>query len=328
MGGFLRTTVVAGLSVAAGSWLGLGQPDPRAFLVEPTQEVRRAEPSPPPSDFAPLLHHEDDSAVGGLAPWHALNPDASTSRAWLLAEGPTRIPGRRIVTFTFDDGPMPGPTGSILRLLAKHKVKATFFVIGRYLDGDDERAVECRKLVQREIEAGHIVGNHTHDHENLAKLTATQMLEQIDRGQQSIQAAIGKRPIFFRPPYGKLTEFAQREIAARNLDVILWSVEAQDMERDDVDAMFKDILSQIDFKEGGIVLLHDARKTTVAVLKKLLEHMRGHRWNPERPERGGYEIVDLPQYLRETAASPQPYASREELEKARAGRGRRPPGES
>jgi hypothetical protein len=100
------------------------------------------------------------------------------------------------------------------------------------------------------------------------------------------------------------------------------------MERDDVEAMTSEILAEIDFKDGGIVLLHDAKKTSVAVLQKLLEHMRDRRWNPRHPERPGYEIVDLPQYLRETAAEPQPFESREELEKARAARGRREPSES
>lgn len=323
MGGFLRLFAVATLSVAAGSWLGLGRPS--ADVLSATRPPKTIED--PPRDFAPLPH-DDANAVGGITPWHALNPDASISRAWLVAEGPIRTPGRRIVTFTFDDGPMPGPTGSILKLLAKHKVRATFFVIGRYLDGDDDRAIDCKKLVKRELAAGHLVGNHTHDHQNLMKLTGTQMLAQIDRGSASLERTTGKRPIFFRPPFGKLDELGQREVAARNLDLVLWSVEAQDMERDDVDAMYTEILSQIDFKDGGIVLLHDAKKTSVSVLQKLLEHMRDRRWNPSHPERTGYDIVDLPQYLRETAAAPQPFESREELEKTRATRGRRPPGES
>ena len=57
----------------------------------------------------------------------------------MLAEGPAHAPddGRRVVTFTFDDGPFPETTPAILEILAKHRVRATFFWIGRYLDGDD-----------------------------------------------------------------------------------------------------------------------------------------------------------------------------------------------
>jgi hypothetical protein len=76
-------------------------------------------------------------------------------------------------------------------------------------------------------------------------------------------------------------------------------------------------VGQIEYKEGGIVLLHDIRWTSIAALKELLGWLNEHRWDPKKPSRLGYEIVDLPTYLHEVAAAPLPFASRDELERAR-----------
>ncbi|MEO6418745.1 MAG: hypothetical protein ABIP39_05030, partial [Polyangiaceae bacterium] len=68
---------------------------------------------------------------------------------------------------------------------------------------------------------------------------------------------------------------------------------------------------------GGIVLLHDIRRSTAPTTAKLLAWLRQRRFDPARPERIGYQVVDLPTYLKATAAHPQPYADRSALEAAR-----------
>jgi hypothetical protein len=94
------------------------------------------------------------------------------------------------------------------------------------------------------------------------------------------------------------------------------------MKREDSHQMFREITRALDYKEGGIVLLHDIRFTSVAVLRELLPWLDEHKWDPKRPHRVGYEVVDLPTYLRAAAANPQPYESREELDKVREQRSR------
>jgi peptidoglycan/xylan/chitin deacetylase (PgdA/CDA1 family) len=239
--------------------------------------------------------------------------DADIMSAWRLAQGPHRKPGdkRRLVTLTFDDGPFPETTPKVLALLAKYEIHATFFVIGRYLDGDGERAQASRDVLRSIVAAGHLVGNHTHDHSLLTTISHTQVLEQIDRGAASIERAIGKMPILFRPPFGQLDDFGQEAVRERQLDVVLWNMEAQDMERDDTQAMFRELVFQLENKQGGIVLLHDIRWTSVDILKKLLVYLDAHRYDPERPGRAGYEIVDMPAYLREVEASPPRTRSRD-----------------
>ena len=331
----LRAVFFAG-SLAAGSWLGLGKPsvedgrsmvaqakasaDAQAQVSADAKAAAKARADGDrPADFAPLPQLHDPKSFPSMRPWPELNPDASLTKAWMVAEGPKYAPGngRRLVTLTFDDGPFPETTPAVLRVLAKHKVHAAFFVIGRYLDGDEPRAKASRETLQAVVAAGHLVGNHTHDHAKLTSVTHTQVLEQIDEGAASIERATGKRPILFRPPFGELDEFGRAAVRERGLDLLLWSVEKSDMRRGDSHEVFRELVGQIEYKEGGIVLLHDIRWTSIKALKELLGWLHDHRWDARHPARLGYEIVDLPTYLREVAAAPLPYDSRDELERAR-----------
>lgn len=275
-----------------------------------------------PADLGALPQLHDPKNFPSPRPWPELNPEASIPKAWMVAEGPKYSPGngRRLITLTFDDGPFPETTPTVLRVLAKHKVHAAFFVIGRYLDGEEPRAVASRETLQKVAAAGHLIGNHTHDHARLTGITHTQVLEQIDQGAASIERATGKRPILFRPPFGELDDFGRSAVRERGLDLLLWSVEKSDMRRGDSHEMFRELVGQIEYKEGGIVLMHDIRWTSVHALKELLGWLHDHRWDARHPARLGYEIVDLPTYLREVASSPLPYASRDELEKSRQSR--------
>jgi peptidoglycan/xylan/chitin deacetylase (PgdA/CDA1 family) len=317
--GLIRS-LVAAASLAAGSWVGLRAPvPPPPAPVAPAEADPAGRELPRAIDPLPTVH---ETNAADIPPWPRLNPEASITKAWRLAEGPHRKPGdkRRLVTLTFDDGPFPETTPRVLSLLEQYNVRATFFVIGRYLVGDGERARATREVLAKIVEGGHLVGNHTYDHALLTAISHTQVLEQIDRGASAIERAIGKKPILFRPPFGELDEFGQEAASARGLEVLLWSVEAKDMERDDPQEMFRDIVRQLSYNEGGIVLLHDIRWSSVKILKKLLAYLDARRWDPNRPDRMGYEIVDLPTYLRAVAeAPPQPGARNP---KARAARER------
>ncbi len=231
------------------------------------------------------------------------------SRAWLLAEGPAREQASpRLVTLTFDDGPDPDTTPTVLRLLDKHHVRAAFFFIGRYLDGNKRRAVRSRAVARDVAAAGHLIGSHTHDHELLTTMTHTRVLDQIDDGTASIERAIGRHADLFRPPYGQLDAFGEKAIADRHLGLVLWSVEAGDMQDPDENEVFSHLVEQLDYAAGGLVLLHDVKWPNVRVLARLLDWLDAKK----------YSVVDLPTYFRETRAHPQPYASRKELEDARA----------
>ncbi len=333
MSSALRAVLFSGF-LAAGTWIGLGKPsanDGRALVDEAlrraaakaeehaitkapvaTRDEETEYPSPPT--------RRDGEPTPSRRPWPELNAEASLERAWMVAEGPRygAESGRRLVTLTFDDGPSPETTPKVLRVLAKHNVHATFFVIGRYVDGDEPRAKASREVLKQIVAEGHLVGNHTHDHVRLTTVTPTQVLDQIDQGAASIEHVTGRRPILFRPPFGELDDFGRAAVRERGLDLVLWSIEKRDMQRSDSIAMFRELASQIEYKGGGIVLLHDIRRSSLPALRELLGWLRDREWDPSNPGRVGYEIVDFPTYVREVASAPQPFATRDELERARS----------
>lgn len=290
-----------------------------------------AEASPPLRDFARVdlsAPPPPGVAEASPGPGAGTNPEASVARAWLLAEGPEPPPGdgRRYVTFTFDDGPFVETTPAILRVLAQRRVRAAFFVVGQYLEGTSERAVSSRRVLHDLAAAGHIVGNHTKNHKLLPSLSRADAAAQIDEDSALIAQATGASPRYFRPPYGQLDATGSALVRERKLELVLWSVEAEDMRHDDPEAMAKRIEAQLERNGGGVVLLHDIRPATLPTLKLVLAYLQDRKWSARRPERYGFTIVDLPTYLKQTQASPRPYASREELENARraAARLRRP----
>ncbi|MFO0668307.1 MAG: polysaccharide deacetylase family protein [Polyangiaceae bacterium] len=317
------------LALVVGSWVGLGRPDGNRLRDSAVRIASRALPSVKPADapeappapaLTPLSPLASGSDLPDPVPWPRLNPQVSASRAWLLAEGPERPDesGRRLVTFTFDDGPSPETTPVVLKTLDRYGVTASFFLIGRYLDGDEPRQAQSRDLARRILASGHLIGNHTHDHSLLTAGTREAALRQIDAGEASIERTIGRTPILFRPPYGGLDAFTEDILRRRGAELVLWSIEAGDMTREDDDGLADSITQQIDYAGGGTILLHDVRWVTARALPKILDWLKKRAWDPTRPERVGYEIVDLPTYLRETGARPQPFADRAELERARS----------
>lgn len=303
--GLVSRALVLGAAFAAGTWVGL-RPPKRAPAAEP-----------PKAESAPSPLPVDPSALPDPVPWPRTNPDCSLHRAWLLAEGPAPDrDGRRLVTFTFDDGPTTDVTPQVLRALRRHGVAATFFFVGQSLRGKPEYARAARAVAADVAAAGHLVGSHTGTHALLTQIDHTRALAEIDDGIDTVAGALGKRPVLFRPPYGQLDAFGEGALRARGLELVLWSVAADD--KKDEASMFESLRDQLEYAGGGVVLMHDTRPETAGALGRLLDWLRARRFDPARPKRTGYDVVDLVTYLRATAAHPQPYADRAALEKARA----------
>lgn len=326
MFGTVRFLAVLAVATVLGSWIGLGSPRPNELKrsrlerkVDPSQAIEGTKAIDPTAEgtWTPPFEHATPAA---RSPFPRLNPEASCKRAWLLAEGPYRAPDdkRHSVTLTFDDGPFPETTPSVLRLLEKYGVRATFFVLGRYLDGDSERAVLTREVLADIARRGHLIGNHTKDHELLTRINHTEVLAQIDDGAASIERVTGQRPVLFRPPYGQLDMWGMKLVKDKHLELVLWNIEARDMKESDPDRMVAELVRELEIAGGGIVLLHDIRPSTIPVLSRLLAWLHERRPERDHPEQGGWNIVDLPTFYAETEAAPQPFADRIELEHARA----------
>src|SRR3954454_14720254 len=109
------------------------------------------------------------------------------------------------VAMTFDDGPSATLTPKLLDLLAAPRMKATFFVLG-------EMVAEHPEILARAAREGHEIASHSWSHPNLAKMSQEGVRSQLQRTDDGINSAIGKRPTLFRPPYGSITEHQKKWI--------------------------------------------------------------------------------------------------------------------
>ena len=160
------------------------------------------------------------------------------------------------LALTYDDGPNDPHTLRLLEVLAKHNVKATFFLIGRY--------VEQRPGIVREVvNEGHVVGNHTFSHPNLIFASARQTRTQLQECQQAITQAIGQHSPLFRPPFGGRRPGTLRIARSLGLVPVMWNVSGQDWKGYSADEIKQRIRRQL--RGGDVILLHDGSHIDMGV---------------------------------------------------------------
>lgn len=154
---------------------------------------------------------------------------------------------RRGIVLTFDDGPNEQYTPQLLDLLAEHRIKAVFFVVGRH-------AERHAGLLRRMHAEGHAIGIHHYDHHSLWRLTPPGARREIRRTAAVIERITGCRPRFYRPPYGRLT--AALPAVAKPYEVILWTHILGDWKTETCDTKLLQRLRAVP-DDGSIVVLHD-----------------------------------------------------------------------
>ena len=171
----------------------------------------------------------------------------------------------KVVALTFDDGPHPEHTPKILDVLARHGVKATFFVIG-------ERAEAHPEIVRRIIAEGHLVGNHTYSHSNrFPWMRDEKMREDIHWCDVVLQRITGRTPVLFRPPFGVTNPPLARAIGNR-YTVAGWDVRSLDtMAKWPRTRVFERVCRRL--RPGSVVLMHDDRPEGDALLEMILTHL-------------------------------------------------------
>lgn len=131
--------------------------------------------------------------------------------------------GRHTVALTYDDGPSPRNTPALLELLAKHDVRATFFLIGNHVRKHPE-------IARAVVAAGHAVGNHTDMHPALARKSEERIRVELETCQKTLQDVLGVRAALFRPPYGSRRPAVFRILRELDLTPVMWNVTAVDWE--------------------------------------------------------------------------------------------------
>jgi len=204
-------------------------------------------------------------------------------------------PGARQLALTYDDGPNHPHTLRLLEVLARHNVKATFFVIGRHLK---QRPDIARELVR----AGHIVGNHTFSHPNLIFASARQTAMQLRDCEQALTDAVGEHSRLFRPPFGGRRPATLKIARALGLEPVMWNVTGWDWKGKPSEYLERKVIQQI--RGGDVVLLHDGshaafgadRSQTVVATERLITRYKSE----------GYEFVTIPEMMEKSIINSQP----------------------
>src|SRR5271169_4823881 len=199
------------------------------------------------------------------------------SGQWFGRTFASGIRGSKQIALTYDDGPNDPHTLKLLEVLAKHNVRATFFMIGRYVR---QRPDIARGVAQ----AGHVVGNHTFTHPLLIFQSSAQTRIQLVDCHQALQDAIGGHSNLFRPPFGGRRPATIRIAHELGLQTVMWNVTGYDWNAPLAAVIEKKVVSQM--RGGDVILLHDGgyralgadRARTVIATDNLIRRYKDQGW--------------------------------------------------
>jgi peptidoglycan-N-acetylglucosamine deacetylase len=217
-------------------------------------------------------------AAGGTVAWAALSPESQLFGRTLIApKRPDEI------ALTFDDGPNPEVTPRLLEVLARAGVRASFFVIGRFVR-------ECPGLVREICAAGHLVGNHTMTHPWLAWQTERRVREELSGASAAIEDVLGERVEYFRCPHGARRPAVLRVVREMRMVPVQWNVICQDWRLLGAEEILRRAVCGVERNRrrgvGTNVVLHDGgpeglganRIDTVRAVERLVEKYRGAKF--------------------------------------------------
>ncbi len=193
-----------------------------------------------------------------------------------VAADPYREMGKR-VALTFDDGPNPYYTEPLLAGLSERGVKATFFLLGKEVEKHPEIVEEIQKQ-------GHIIGNHSYQHEQLSRLSDEAACGQVERTNELIHGITGEYPLYLRPPYGDWKDGLDCETI---MIEVLWDVDPRDWATSDTAAVVKRVTGKV--QDGDIILMHDASESSVKAALEVVDRLKAE----------GYQFVTVEELLLE-----------------------------
>ena len=170
----------------------------------------------------------------------------------------------KFVSLSFDAAWGNEDTQMLIDILAKYGVRATFFVVGEWVDKYPES-------VKALHDAGHEVMNHSDAHPHMAKLTAKQIIDEVNRCSDKIEAVTGVRPTLFRCPYGEYDDNVIGTVNGMGLTTVQWDTDSLDWKKLTAGEIYKRVSSKV--QPGSIVLFHNAGLHTPEALPSIIEYL-------------------------------------------------------
>lgn len=195
---------------------------------------------------------------------------------------------RKAVALTFDDGPNPNTTPVALELLKKYNAKATFFMVGRSVAGNED-------IIKQVVAEGHQIGNHSWSHPLLTKVSLEEAKRQINDTTEALKKASGQDVHIMRPPYGGINPTIQ---AAVNQSFILWDIDTLDWKNRNTASIMKEVRKA---QPGSIILMHDIHQTSIDALPSVLQYLTEQ----------GFELVTIDELMGDQLELHQKYTNRE-----------------
>ena len=220
---------------------------------------------------------------GALGTSRILRVDAATFPRVGLKNFPQTLPLRdHEVVLTFDDGPWSPTTSKVLAALAQQCVHATFFLIGKPTS-------EHPELARRIAAEGHTIGHHTWTHYSLMRIPPADAVEQIDHGISAVEMALHgvatttPSTPFFRFPGFEATQATLDLLQSRGIAVFGADLWASDWNKMTPKQELRLLIDRLRVARKGIILLHDPKAQTAAMLPAFLRYLR----------RNGYHVVHV-----------------------------------
>jgi peptidoglycan-N-acetylglucosamine deacetylase len=199
--------------------------------------------------------------------------------------------GTKQIALTYDDGPNDLHTLRLLEVLARHEVRATFFLIGRHVQ-------QLPEITRRIIDAGHVVGNHTFTHPLLIFKSRAEIRQELSDCRSALQDAIGETSNrisnLFRPPFGGRRPAVLHIAKELGLQPVMWNVTGYDWNASPAVVIEQKVAKQI--RGGDVILLHDGghkkmgadRSQTVLATDRLIKRYKAE----------GFEFVTISEMMR------------------------------
>lgn len=171
---------------------------------------------------------------------------------------------QKTVAISFDAAWGNEDTQQLIDILGKYNVKATFFVVGDWVD-------KYPDSVKALSDAGHEVMNHSNKHDHLSKLTREEIVADLNACNDKIEAITGVRPTLVRPPYGEYDDNVISSIRGMGMEPIQWDVDSLDWKELSAADITKRVMGKV--QSGSIVLFHNAALHTPEALPGILESL-------------------------------------------------------
>ncbi|NLU74743.1 polysaccharide deacetylase family protein [Streptomyces sp. HNM0575] len=232
-----------------------------------------------------LRHGRPAAARAGTPQSYRLRPETgeiharargSTDVAYTLDAGKRK---KQEIALTFDDGPDPVYTPQVLEVLRRHRVRATFCVIGT-------EAAANSWLLKAISDAGHEIANHSWSHPQLTRMRPREVREQLARTCDVVDKAVGAPPTLARAPFGDWNERTLEISASLGMSPLGWSVDTCDWKEPGTREITSTVLKTV--RPGAILLSHDGggnRSQTVAALRDYLPRLIDSGYTPVLPSR-------------------------------------------